>query len=72
MYRIKFFLKVYEMCVQRCIPFIDLLQFIPDSKNLFDGTSVLSEPCLLLPQDVVNSFFNSTYEHSAKDLTYDW
>ena len=47
MYRIKCFLKVYEMCVQSCIPFIDLLQYIPESKNLFDGTSVLSEPCLL-------------------------
>ena len=68
MYRIKCFLKVYEIRVQNCIPFIGLLQYIPESKNLIDGTSALSKPCLLLPQDVVNSSFNSTYQHSAKDL----
>ena len=44
------------MCVQSCIPFIDLFQYIPECKNLIDGTSVLSKPYLLLPQDVVNSF----------------
>ena len=63
---------IAAISVQSCIPFIDLLQYIPESKNLIDGTSVLSKPCLLLPQDVVNFFFNSAYQHSAKDLTYDW
>ena len=72
MYRIKRFFKVYEMGVQSFIPFVDLFQYIPESKNLFDRTSVLSKVCLLLPQDVVNGFFDSTYQHSAKDLTYDW
>ena len=72
MHRVKSFLKVHEMCAQSFAPFIDLLQYIPEGKNLIDGTSVFSKPCLLLPQDVINSFFNSTYQHSAKDFTYDW
>ena len=46
--------QIYEMCVQSCIPFIDLLQYISESKNLIDGTSVLSKPYLLLPQGVAN------------------
>ena len=57
MYRIKCFSKVYKMGVQSYIPFIDFFQYIPESKNLIDGTSVLSKACLLLPQDVVNASF---------------
>ena len=69
MYRIKCFFKVYEIGVQSCILFVDLFQYIPESKNLTDGTSILSKGCLLLPQDVVHAFFDSTYQHSAEDLT---
>ena len=40
--------------------------------SLIDGTSVLSKACQLLPEDVVNAFFDSNCQHSAEDLTYDW
>ena len=72
MYRIESFLKVYEMGVQSCVPFVDLFKYIPESKDLINGTSVLSKTCLFLPQDVVNTSFDSTYQHSSKDLTDDW
>jgi len=72
MYRIERFLKVYEMGVQNCVLFVDLFKFIPESKDLINGTPVLSNTCLFPPQDVVDTFFDSTYQHSSKDLTDDW
>ena len=72
MYRIERFLKIYEMGVQNCIPFVDLFEYIPESKDLVSGTSVLSKARLFLPQDVVNTLFDPAYQHSSKDLVNDW
>ena len=44
MCRIKCFFKVYEIGVQSCIPLVDLFQYISESKNLIDGTSVPRKP----------------------------
>ena len=68
MYRIKCFFKVCEMGVQSCILFVDLFKYIPESKNLIDGTSVLSKACLLLPQDVVNAFQCFQCFHSSSSI----
>ena len=37
MYRI----KVHEMGVHSCIPFVNLFKYIPEFKNVIAGTSVL-------------------------------
>ena len=72
MYRIECFLKIYEMDVQNCIPFVDLFEYIPESNDLVSGTSVLSKACLSLPQDIVDTLLDPADQHSSKDLANDW
>ena len=73
MYRIERFLKIYEMGLQNFISFVDLFQYIPESKYLVSGTSVLSKASLFLPQDVVDTLLDPTYQQSSKDLAKsDW
>ena len=65
MCRIKCFFKVYEIGVQSCIPLVDLFQYISESKNLIDGTSVPRKPaCSFLKTG--ESVIPLQFVHSSK------
>ena len=48
MYRIEQLLKVIEMGVQSCIPFVDLFQYIPKGEDMVNVTSCQARGSILL------------------------
>ena len=73
MLRIECLLKVNEMGVQSCVPFVDLVQYVPKVKI---WSMVLLFPrkpaCSFLKMTVDNAPLNPTYQHSAKGLADDF